>query len=92
MKYPFGFTVIFQSDDSYFRESGMGLAESYAHAMKKIEEHYEYDLIAVKHLELFAEDTLIYLPEKIIHDYAKTDYGFEGVPCDIYGNIIKEDN
>ena len=92
---PFGFTVVVHEEYNsetntsiYRRESGMGLAQSYAHAMEQLENYYGEDLIAVKHLELFADSTIILLPEHIIHDYAKTDFGFEGEACDARGNLF----
>lgn len=93
--YPFGFTtVIYKEYDSethtsiFCRESGMGLAESYAQAMVQLENYYGEDLIAVKHLELFADSSIIRLPEHIIHDYAKTEFGFDGEACDARGNLF----
>lgn len=92
---PFGFTAVIYNEydletntSTYRRESGMGLAQSYAHAMEQIENYYGEDLIAVKHLELFADSAIILLPEHIIHDYAKTDFGFEGEACDARGNLF----
>ena len=92
---PFGFTAVIHDEytpethtSTYRRESGMGLAQSYAHAMEQIEKYYGDDLIAVKHLELFEDNSIILLPEHVIHDYAKTDFGFEGEACDARGNLF----
>ena len=93
--YPFGFTVVIHDEydpkthtSTYRRESGMGLAQSYANAMEQLENYYGEDLIAVKHLELFADSSIILLPEHIIHDYANTDMGFKGELCDARGNLL----
>ena len=92
---PFGFTAVIYDKNNpethistYRRESGMGLAKSYAHAMKQLEDYYGEDLIAVKHLELFEDSSIILLPEHVIHDYAKTAFGFEGEACDARGNLL----
>ena len=93
--YPFGFTVVIHDEydpkthtSTYRRESGMGLAQSYANAMEQLENYYGEDLIAVKHLELFADSSIILLPEHIIHEYANTDMGFKGEICDARGNLF----
>ena len=77
--YPFGFTVVIHDTydpkthtSTYRRESGMGLAQSYANAMEQLENYYGEDLIAVKHLELFSDDTIILLPEHIIQVLIKS--------------------
>ena len=93
--YPFGFTAVIHDTydpethtSTYRRESGMGLAQSYANAMEQLENYYGEDLIAVKHLELFADGSIILLPEHIINDYANTEFGFEGEACDVHGNLL----
>ena len=93
--YPFGFTAVIHDEydpkthtSTYRRESGMGLAQSYANAMEQLENYYGEDLIAVKHLELFADSTIILLPEHIIHGYANTDMGFKGELYDARGNLL----
>ena len=93
--YPFGFTVVIHDEydpkthtSTYRRESGMGLAQSYANAMEQLENYYGEDLIAVKHLELFADSSIILLPELIIHEYANTNFGFKGEECDARGNLL----
>ena len=92
--YPFGFTVIIYEPDNrvsiYRRESGMGLADSYKTAAEQLESYYGEDLVSIKHLELFAEDNLILLPEAVMMGYAKTEFGYVGQHCDIDGNILPE--
>jgi hypothetical protein len=95
--YPFGFTaIIYEEYDPdnrvsiYRRESGMGLADSYKTAAQHLEDYYGDDLVSIKHLELFAEDNLILLPEAVIMGYAKTEFGYIGQHCDVDGNILPE--
>ena len=88
-KYPFAYTAIYLGEDkNYIRESGMGIAEDYSDAMGRVSEYYGTDLLCIKHLELFAENELILLPESIINMYRKTEYGVIGVACDADGNPI----
>lgn len=94
--FPFSFTVIIYDEydeinkiSLYKRESGMGLAESYAVAMKQLEEYYGDDLIAVKHLELHEENGIILLPEHVIEDYARAEgYYCQAPHCDAFGNPV----
>ena len=95
MNYPFSYTIVYidyVNENSYFRESGMGIAQSYANAMAIIENFYGDDLISVRKLELYEESPLIILPEQVTEDYAKTsnDYDFPKVFCDANGNPDKE--
>ena len=94
MNYPFSYTVVcvdYVNENSYYRESGMGLAQSYADAMAIIEEFYNQDLISVRKLELYEGSSLIILPEQVTEDYAKAsnDYDFPKVFCDVKGNPEK---
>ena len=95
MRYPFSYTVIHidhDNENSYLRESGMGIAESYANAMAIIENFYGDDLISVRKLELYEESPLIILPEQVTEDYAEAsnDYNFPKVYCDANGNPIEK--
>ena len=95
MMYPFSYTIVrvdYVNENSYLRESGMGLAESYANAMAIIENFYSNDLISVRKLELYEGSPLIILPEQVTEDYAKAsnDYDFPKVFCDVNGNTNKE--
>ena len=68
MNYPFSYTIVridYVNENSYFRESGMGVAQSYANAMAIIENFYGNDLISVRKLELYKESPLIILPEQV---------------------------
>jgi hypothetical protein len=91
--FPFAFTVVFYDEydeenhkDLYRRESGMGIADSYADAMKSIENYYGTDLVAVKHLELFEENELILMSESCIKEYAKNVDNVSSIACDVDGN------
>ena len=91
MMYSFSYTVVYidhDNENSYLRESGMGLAESYANAMAIIENYYGKDLISVRKLELYGKTPLIILPEQVTEDYAEAfnNYNFPKVYCDINGN------
>jgi len=93
MKYPFAYSVMiwtgYDNDENHYKyESGMSIAESFMGAVRILDEYYGDDLIAIKHLELFSDNTIILLPEHVIHDYAKTDFGFEGETCDARGNLF----
>ena len=95
MMYPFSYTIVridHDNENSYLRESGMGLAESYANAMAIIEKYYSNDLISVRKLELYEDNSLIVLPEQVTEDYAKAsnDYNFPKVYCDVNGNPEEE--
>ena len=93
--FPFTFTVVFYTEyndetheNQYLRESGMGIASSYADAMRIVENYYGTDLIAVKHLELFEENELILMPEACIKEYAKNADNTNSIACDVDGNPI----
>lgn len=65
MKYPFTYTVqAYDYDNEYFYlQNGVGICESFADAANIIEKRYGNDLIAVKHLELYEDSTVITLPK-----------------------------
>ena len=95
MMYPFSYTVVYidhDNENSYLRESGMGFADSYAHAMAIIEKYYDCDLISVRKLELYDDTPLIILPEQVTEAYAEAsnDYNFPKIFCDVNGNTNKE--
>ena len=99
--YPFSFIAVIyrafnedKSQSEYYLESGMGFAESYVEAMQQIDNYYESDLIAVKHLELHEENDLILLPIQTIENFRKAeqgmDYHWTEVPCDFNGFPLPE--
>lgn len=92
MIYPFSFeAVCFDSVESegsvpsYYLLSGMGFAPSYADAADKIDKYCGNDLMKIKHLELYEEDTLLLLPQEVIAKYANDEYPSQ-IPCDADGN------
>ena len=89
MKYPFTYTVQGYDYDTekYYLESGVGLCESFADAANILEIRYGNELVAVKHLETFEEDSVIILPtetfEKVSDALDSCEYW--SVPCDEKG-------
>ena len=96
MKYPFTYTVViydeldFDYKPMYKRESGLGLAKSFAHAMEQIENHYDHDLVKVINLELFEECSLLIVPETFAKDFSTKDFTSDAIPCDHNGVSLAE--
>lgn len=69
MTFPFSFRVIgyMDGDNKYYEQSGMGICIGYADAAKQIEEFFGDELIAIKHIEIFEEHTLIPMPKEAIN-------------------------
>lgn len=89
MKYPFTYTIqgYNYEREEYYLESGIGLCESFADATNILEKRYGNELIAVKHLELYEENTVITLPKGTfdeVIDCLESDESFE-VKCDEKG-------
>ena len=88
MKSPFSYEVVYcgLEPNTYYRESGVGFAESYSHAANQIEEFYGTDLIAIHHLELYEENHLISMSP----GFAQSIFGGISKPmkCDVNGNYI----
>lgn len=88
MKSPFSYEVVYCGPEpkTYYRESGIGFAESYSHAASQIEEFYNVDLVAIHHLELYEENHLITMSP----GFAQSICGdiSESVKCDVNGNYI----
>lgn len=70
MTYPFSFkaTGYIDGDNTYYEQCGMGLCTGYADAAKQIEEMFADELIAIKHLEIFEEHTVIPMPQKVVDE------------------------
>ena len=86
MKYPFSFRAIgyMQEDNKYYEQCGMGLCMGYADAAKQIEESFADELIAIKHIEIFEEHTLIPMPKEIVDTIvAEYFYGNETYETEI---------
>ena len=63
MKYPFTYTVQGYDDESEYLESGVSICESFVDAADILEKRYGNELIAIKHLELYEDSTVITLPK-----------------------------
>lgn len=74
MKHPFIYTVQGNRYDEHksvsYVENGIGLCKSYQDAASLIEKYYGDELIAIKHIELYEESTLITLPHKVFKEVA----------------------
>lgn len=91
--YPFSYSAVCFTEidpatgtSKYMCESGMGFCNSFADAVFIIAERYGDDLVCVKNLVLYEEDTVIPLPAEIIHNYA-TDMFHDNAQfrCDEFG-------
>ena len=89
MKYPFAYTVQGYNEYTreYYLENGIGLCESYSDAAKIIELCYGDELVAIKHLEIYEENTLITLPQKTFDEVINCIESAEAfeVKCDEKG-------
>lgn len=96
MKYPFTYTAVlydeldFDYKPMYKKESGLGLANSFAHAMEQIENYYDEDLVKLINLELFEECSLLVVPEAFAKDFSTNDFISAAIPCDHNGEPIAE--
>lgn len=68
MKYPFTFTVRGYDHESEYLESGVSICESFTDATNILEKRYGDELIAIKHIELYEESTVITLPKNIFEE------------------------
>ena len=90
MKYPFTYTVQgydYSDTEGYYLESGVGICESFTDAADILEKRYGNELIAIKHLELYEDSTVITLPKGTfdeVVDCLESDECFE-VKCDEKG-------
>lgn len=71
--------------DEYRKEYGAGLADSYSHAAKIIEERYGNALVSISNITLIEVDTVITLPKNIIESLNTFDEHDWTIPCDITG-------
>ena len=92
MKYPFTYTVQgydYSDTEGYYLESGVGICESFADAANMLEKRFGDELIAIKHIELYEENTVITLPKDTfdeVVDCLESDECFE-TKCNKKGNI-----
>ena len=89
-KYPFAFSAILYYDKEYNRQSGFGFAESFGDAAAQLENYYGPELVSIMRLELFEENSLIMVPEKVIEDYKNADDNYGIIKCDENGKEIAE--
>ena len=95
-KFPFSYKVIWfdglykDPNYQYNEECGMGFAESYADAAKKLENYYGSDLVIIKELMLHEETSLILLSEEVIKNYTERKYGSRA--CNEHGEYPKGEN
>lgn len=63
MKYPFSYTVRGYDYDSqeYYLENGIGLCDGWADAAYQLEQYFGEEFVAIKHLELHEETTVLNL-------------------------------
>lgn len=94
MKYPFTYTVVvydeldFDYKPMYKRESGLGFAKSFAHAMEQIENYYSTDLVKLINLEVFEESSLLIVPEAFAKDFSTNNFTSAAIPCDHNGEPL----
>ena len=92
--YPFSYDVVCYNDidSGYIRESGVSFCENWMHAMEIIAKYYSDDLIEVKSLILYEENSTILLPRSVIKQYLEEPETFfdngSHYPCDKYGNAV----
>jgi hypothetical protein len=91
-KYPFTYTIQgydFDEED-YYLENGVGICESFSDATSILEKRFGNDLIAIKHLELYADNTVIALPritfEEVV-ECLEQDEVYQP-KCDVEGELI----
>ena len=92
MKYPFTYTIqAYDYDNEYhYLQNGIGICESYKDAADILEQRYGNDLIAVRHLELYEENTVITLPQgafEEVVDCLDSEEWFE-TKCNAKGEVI----
>lgn len=96
--YPFSYSAVYYSGtdsetdtSKYACESGMSFCDSFAEAATIIAERYGDELVCIKDLTLYEEDSVILLPTETIHNYA-TDMFHDNAyfHCDEFGNPISE--
>ena len=93
--YPFAFTAVICGEYdhdlkrcTYTRETGMSFATDFSHAAKIVEEYFGTDLVALKNLEFFEENSILFLPDAVIDEYRDAYDTYTPTYCDIKGNPI----
>lgn len=70
MKYPFVYTVqgYDYNEEHYYLENGIGICESFKDAADILEQRFGNELIAIKHIELYEDNTVIPLSERAFEE------------------------
>lgn len=70
MTFPFTFKIYGynEGDNKYFEQNGVGICNGYADAARILEERYADELIAIKHIEIFEEATIIPMSKEMINE------------------------
>lgn len=92
MKCSFSYEVILFDGKNYYSESGMSFANNFSEAASILQDYYDSELMAIQHLELFEETSVIVLPRKVVKDLEISDESSLAIPCDAHGNLFEEDN
>ena len=79
MKYPFSFKVLCynSADKRHYIQCGMGICTNYAKATEILEKRYGNELLAIKHIELYEDDTVIIMKPKVLEDVVEYYCGNE---------------
>lgn len=95
IKYPFTFAVLASSEyewehTNYYLEHGVGFCTDYADAAGQIENYYRDELVEIKSIRLYDENSIITAKEETIAEIANNLKNFEtvSIPCDEKGNEI----
>ena len=93
-KYPFTYTIqgYDYETEKYYLESGVGICESFADAANILDKRYGSELIVIKHLKLFEEDSVIPLPTEAFEKASEALNAYECwcVPCNEEGIKIAD--
>ncbi len=87
MKCSFSYEVMIFVDDKFYLESGMSFADSFAEAATILQEYYGSELMAIQHLELFEETSVITLPREVVKNIEVSNWESFAIPCDSHGNL-----
>lgn len=92
MKCSFSYEVILFDGKNYYSESGMSFADNFSEAASILQDFYDSELMAIQHLELFEETSVIVLPRKVVKNLEISNESSFAIPCDARGNLFEEDN
>lgn len=88
--YPFTYSVIVcnPKDNTYYKDCGMGLAESFTNAAAQIERVYGDDLVSIDRIFLCESCDLIPLPKHICDAFERGEFDDSLVECSWDGGIV----